>query len=1423
MTNHAVSFEKLPDGRSFLPPGTIVDLLENGGRYRITGRPIGYGGSGILYPAVAMVRQGETWCDGTLPSAIKECYPVSLSPVWGRNDKGEILARTQFPEGSGLQENESGYKLFRQAEGMFLDESRITGEIFTTGFRLTPILHSCRKEILILPGQEPALVHNTIGIMERLDEKGQPLSQILSGQLNGWECFHLFGLVLRALMEVHDASYLHGDIQENNIFVKGWEADERTCELSLVDFGSARRLLEDGATEMIRDKLLFTTKGYAAPECVHGNDGTLRLTPAADLYSVGILLLRMLNGRVPDPRALELAVGSRYLIQRHAKQIGIPSGTVPKINELLAGLLQPDPMQRYQSAGEVLEISDRIEQALAPRTSALEAIDYDAFISYCHEPPASWVAKQVQEKVEHYRIPKTVQRPDGKLKMGKVFLDRTEMTAGTDMEEHLRSALSHSAFLIVILSPGVMESPWVEREIRIFLETHGHDQILTVLAEGEPEEVTPDILLEAEKNVNGIMKKVPTESLAADVRGRTERERKQKLRTEIFRLLAPMMGCGYDDLVRRQKAYRQQRMLHITTAAFLLTATILGVITAQSVVIHRNYTDALKRESIDLAGQSADALAGGDRQKAISLALEALPDPEAHASRPVTDQARAALIRAKGYYQGADHDISAMAPAGMLQMDYPTSHDVTSCESPDGPEAFNDSMSAFASADAHQSVYVWSIPDGELLQVWSVDGIRHLSFADDHRLRIITDSAVWEADIGTGCLEQKCSFPETFINDPVVYLPKAGGFIVERNRETDRDSGAYDLSFELLDIDSGEVVSELSAAKELGTEARRFDLVDGILSADDGSAAVIVLSTIEYPKKSCLLIWYPQEDRVIRADTQDAGIYQVHSVADDALLVLSAKNPFQFLSAGERRESSLSLIHTQSGTCLWSADIACGLADTASGAECFAMREKTYVMFWSGSQIFLLSIDGEPLLSEGAPGRICGAALTADGQYVFCTEEGGIFCFEIGTGTVYNPFLQLEMHADAFFCQPENRTAGIVDRTTGKTVVLKPMEDPEYRLLDMSGASTFGFGVGHASFVLFREDDAGQTVISVYDKNAGDGQILSNEPRLQWTCKGYINGTFCCGETMYFYMESSGDSLALTAYSVETGEKVWQYALPSDLDGYADSDKWDAMTMTRDGKTLLYRTGDSFSLLNLETGEVILSRSKEDFAPEHGRDEREYIHMEDIRIMPDGKTVLALTGSDGLMGELSLSAFNVENETWIDLPEQITDFPISMPYSGKRLFLSNDGTCAALYSENERAILVFDTKDWSVTGKIPFASSSKLCVSFSPDDRFLITWEDEGPVQVLDVVTGQSLFRTEESFSYIEAFSCDPDMGILTIDHSAERRSSYYLTGDGRLVLIQKNAAGMFRNGIYAVIDTDLLQLRLYPVRTLEEMIREAK
>ena len=1462
----------LPDGRSFLPPGTVIDLAQNGGRYRITGDPVGYGGSGILYPAVAMISRDGKWVDGTLQVAVKECFPAGLSPAYSRDARGEI-------RGSGDSED----ILYNIAGQMLRSESEITGKVFEKGFRLTPMLHTSER-VYILFG-EPAVednheqddkgawVHNSVGILERLDEKGKPLSDIISGAMNGWQCFHLFGLILRAIREVHEAGYLHGDIQEHNIFVKGWEEDEMSCEVSLVDFGSARELLEDGATAVIADRLLFTTKGYAAPECLEKNDGTLRLTPAADLYSAGILLLRMLNGRMPERRSLKLAVGGKYLLQRRAKQISIPSGTVSKINEVLTGLLQEEPMQRYQSVQEVLDVCGRIEKALAPRTSALEATDYDAFISYCHEPSASYVADRIQKKLERYRIPKSVKRPDGRVTMGKVFMDRAELNAGGDMEEHLRSALAHSAYLIVVLSPGVMESPWVEREIRMFLETHSRDQILLVLAEGEPEEVTPPVLLEFEKEVNGVMRKTAAESLAADVRGSSNKERDRKLNTEIYRLLAPILGCGFDDLVRRQKAYTRQRNLRTVSVVLVLALCVLGVINRQARQIRNNRREELYRESVSLAEQSAQALASGDRKKAVQLALAGLPDPEKNPKdMPATAHAEAALLQAMGYYPDVRDGVRELRPEYLLQMDKGSDH--AGLDLYDGYESFlqiNEDASCMATMDNSDTVYVWNLSDGSLIQSWdnldklvrdalgpdapSVVFAETIAFEDSDTLLIFTDLAILAGNIHTGELKIRGLLKDSLWE--AAYIPERNEFITCNKGVSDND----EPFFTVVDAADAQVTKTVYLKEFFDEAENEYSSVTGLKLLWDGRAVAVSVSAAADDgenEKACLVIWYPEEDCTQKIYTR--RIFNVEAVSDDKVLVHHISSDAAVDPEGESGGSSLTLIDVNESERIWTTHLSFASSGGRSGAY-LAERsdDDDYILLWCGSAICVLSgTDGSILRSDQAEGPICGSYMiryAGAEELVYCTENGEVDEYFLEGSEVTKRFTDanVQMHSDHFIYDPVKNEAYMISRAEGKTVVIKPAKDDRGIVAD---SDIKEYWISENCFICSRIDDDLNTVYSMYRINGREDVLncLSGKlpkPFAEWKKEESGIAEYADQDRLFICGESVDTAATLTARSTQTGEIVWQTEIPmSKYSGHmqnsdgsmllyekSDSELFEQQVKLLKGiftnldRSILYRCG--FGLLDLKTGDEILSWGPDDFASDRGIDKDKIVYFQDPCLSADGKYIFVLTDCPD-DDYSSLHVLRVKDNKWIDLPEKIAELRF---FSYDKI--SAAGNSIAVFSRAERSVIMIDTKKWKIRFRLSSQEetgilldeknvSSMECpeVYITPDERFLLVADYSGKVQVRDAASGELFSEVGNVFSpeFLDNIKIkyDPALGVLQTDELGFC-SEYYLTPDGDIALIEESVMGNISDGIFRKENVGGYKVMLYPFRSLEEMMTDAR
>ena len=77
----------------------------------------------------------------------------------------------------------------------------------------------------------------------------------------------------------------------------------------------------------------------------------------------------------------------------------------------------------------------------------MEQIIYDAFISYSHSEPDSFVAEKLHSMLEHYHISRKLQEISGKKKINRVFRDREELPLSSDLAANIRQALEHSEYL----------------------------------------------------------------------------------------------------------------------------------------------------------------------------------------------------------------------------------------------------------------------------------------------------------------------------------------------------------------------------------------------------------------------------------------------------------------------------------------------------------------------------------------------------------------------------------------------------------------------------------------------------------------------------------------------------------------------------------------------------------------------------------------------------------------------------------------------------------------------------------------------------------------------------------------------------------------------------------------------------------------
>jgi WD40 repeat protein len=277
---------------------------------------------------------------------------------------------------------------------------------------------------------------------------------------------------------------------------------------------------------------------------------------------------------------------------------------------------------------------------------------YEAFISYRHKDLDTAAARALHRQIETYRIPAYIRRQSGRQQMGKVFRDQDELPLMANLGEGIRAALAASAWLIVICSPDLPLSKWCMAEVDYFIELGRRDRILTVLIAGEPEESFPPQLRFIETNQG----EVEVEPLAADIRAQTPGASLRKLRREKLRVLAPMLGVGYDDLRRRQRERSLRHTAWICGAAaavsLLAGAYVVrqnSLLTERNIVIQTQRDTALASESRMLAQNSLAAMAEGNIAAAVKLALLALPSDLAAPERPLIPEAGNALRSAMLY------------------------------------------------------------------------------------------------------------------------------------------------------------------------------------------------------------------------------------------------------------------------------------------------------------------------------------------------------------------------------------------------------------------------------------------------------------------------------------------------------------------------------------------------------------------------------------------------------------------------------------------------------------------------------------------------------------------------------------------------------------------------------------------------------
>lgn len=431
---------------------------------------------------------------------------------------------------------------------------------------------------------------------------------------------------------------------------------------------------------------------------------------------------------------------------------------------------------------------------MASMTASAPARTYDAFLSYSHADMP--VAEAVQKGL--HRIGRRV----GQLRALRVYRDATDLAANPGFWAKLEEALSDSRYFVAVLSPAAARSTWVDREISTWIEQHGVDHILMVLADGdlvwdtEHHRFDPDrsSALPPSMARPGLFRFEP---LWVDLRDFAEGDLGDlspgPLRSRLVDLAAPIHERPKEELDSEdRRELRRFRRYRRFAVAGLLVLLITSVAAAAVATQQRN--EARRQAQIASARElAARSIAAEDPDRALALALVA-----GAATEPPLIEARSAFAAASQRHLGR-----AAVPVGPPRRHH--TDDVRAvAASPDGRVASaaddgtvmvwevgepDDQVRTLASFEAGIGALSWA-PDGGRLVVGTDEGDAFLLDATDGRVR--GETSVGEGGLGAVAFHPDGSLIALATNDGALALWDGGdGVEVVVDGQREAGDGGY--------------------------------------------------------------------------------------------------------------------------------------------------------------------------------------------------------------------------------------------------------------------------------------------------------------------------------------------------------------------------------------------------------------------------------------------------------------------------------------------------------------------------------------------------------------------------------------------------------------------------------------------------------
>jgi eukaryotic-like serine/threonine-protein kinase len=190
-------------------------------------------------------------------------------------------------------------------------------------------------------------------VMELLE--GRPLREVLAREapLDPARAVSLMLQIAAAVEAAHDAGIIHRDLKPGNIFLV--QRPDSPYIVKVLDFGIAKLATADeaGGEFAFNDTLTGTgvmigTPRYMSPEQCDG----AQLSPASDVYSLGVILYEMLTGQTPFTGVSPLALALQHSSEIPRPPRELVANIPPALEAIVLHTLAKGADERPADAGE---------------------------------------------------------------------------------------------------------------------------------------------------------------------------------------------------------------------------------------------------------------------------------------------------------------------------------------------------------------------------------------------------------------------------------------------------------------------------------------------------------------------------------------------------------------------------------------------------------------------------------------------------------------------------------------------------------------------------------------------------------------------------------------------------------------------------------------------------------------------------------------------------------------------------------------------------------------------------------------------------------------------------------------------------------------------------------------------------------------